>query len=291
MAEVLSHTIGDIQLRCRDCELDLSELDERLARKFHAEGYDRLATRSDLGYSYTSFQLDVLQGCKAVVQGELAPCSFYIKLAYMGLVADNGGARIADLPSPRIANVGLLAAVRYQAQPFLLAQIKGKAIDQNQLLIAAAAGKVDTTDMDESDPLAAALAREMSEELGIAPGELDLSPFHYVVSEWETGNINHTCLARNANLNEILNRFLTRTEQALKIDSDPANLEVAALALVPLNGKACGLFLNDIVTFTPGDGEIRTSIETYGPTSYTAAIIQHLQQADNRACLLERAGL
>ncbi len=291
MAEVLSHTIDEIQLRCRDNELDLSELDQRLTIKFHEEGYDRLATQSDLGYSYIDFQLKTLQSGNCTVQGELAPCSFYIKLAYMGLVSDNGGAQIVDLPSPRIANVGLMIVVRYQTQPYLLAQIKGNAIDRNQLLIAAVAGSVDIPDMNASDPLVAALARETSEELGVACGELNLSPFHYVISEWETGNINHTCVARNANLNEILNCFLTRTELALQVDSDRANLEVAALALVPLNGKACGTKLNDIITYAPEDGDIRTSIESYGLTSYTIAIIRHLQQADHRYCLLERSGL
>lgn len=291
MAEVLSSTVSEIRIRRRERELDLSELDPRLARKFHAEGYDRLAARNDLGYSYIDFQLHALGDGKEVVQGELAPCSFYVKLAYMGLISDNGDAMLADLPSPRMANVGLMAPIRYQAQPFLLAQIKGKAIDRNQLLIAAAAGKVDTTDTVDSDPFMAALERELNEELGIAAGELDISPFHYVVSEWESGNINHTCLARNANLNRLLDRFLARTEQALEIDSDPANLEVTALALVPLNGLACGPSLEDAVTFTPRDGDIRTSIESYRLTRYTTAIIRHLQSSDNRSCLLERAGL
>lgn len=297
MAHVIAHDLQRIDLSVRREELTFedSSLDPRVRDRFLARGFDRRATEADLGCCYVQLSLDDGDGSDGTGQrlrGELAPFSFYLKLAYMDLVADNGGEPIDDLPSPRLANVGLLVPLLYRDRPYLLGQIKGRALDRGQLLLVGAAGKVDAPALfGQAPPLIATLEREVDEELGVPLAQLDCGPFYYLIDEPENGNINHSCVARSATLELIFEQFGRLVEARLAEHGDPAQLEVSGLALVPLDLVHGPPVLHDILTFVPEGGELAAQRRDLQATAYTWAMLEHLARPEHRDLLLDRACL
>lgn len=294
MAQVLSDRVArfDVERRRGEVTADDPTVDPRVRERFLAAGYGARHTPADLGCSYRRFAVARQDGAD-IVTGALAPYSFYLKLAYMEVreAAVAAGGPGAAPASPRLANVGLIWPVVHEGRPHLVTQVKGRALDRGQILAVAAAGKIDAPSLFDEDPLRATLAHELADEVGLRLDDLTISPFAYVVDEPETGNVNHSAVCERGDLATIAAAYERHTDARLAENRDPATLEVAALALVPLDGSAAPPQLEAIVTITRHpSGRTTMHRQSYSATYYTWAILAHLRRPGALGWLLETAG-
>ncbi|MBW2999289.1 hypothetical protein KY339_01335 [Candidatus Woesearchaeota archaeon] len=311
MAKIGIKNIDSIKLnvipleRRFDSEGDLA-VDPRVAEMYVNKGHD-LAPKSwgeakILGVKHfnglmSSFtRILVYRDPKeTIVTADIAPTRYLIGQAMRDVVKESGGLTPENIKklSPDMANVSLVAPVKVEGKYFLLSQIKGKALGSGQVHSGLVAGNVDAKYLDTPNPLTATLRNECSEEVGMDLSYLGPTSFIFMVDERETGQVNFACVAKEADLHQILNSYEAMTRHKI---SKHENLEVMALSVLPIAGLALVPLeegkegLKNITCYKPTAGGLEERVEDRTVRPYTQATVDYISHKENVKFLLEKAG-
>jgi len=198
--------------------------------------------------------------------------------------------------NPQIANVSLLAPVRFEGRNYLLSQIKGETLDSGELLIPLIAGGIEGERVHEFWPfvkdnhkqLLRALRREGHEELDLRVEDLDPHQFIWMINEPDWGYVNFVSIAGSVDLYAILHSYEDSSKRQLGLEKE---LEVAALALIPTEGfrmeETQGkTTLKGITCYRPGINGLHPATEDVKLIPISKAILEHISNKENLRYLL-----
>ncbi len=232
-------------------------------------------------------------GKETIVAADIAPTRYLIGQAARDIMKQSvySEEEIQKM-IPCMANVSVLTPIKKEGKYYLLSQIKGKAIGSGQILAAPVAGNVDAKYLNAVDPLTEALKNECSEEIGMDLSYLNSTSFVCMIDDGAGGR-NFASVARNANLQEILNSYESDTKRKLAKNEQLelmalSVLPVAGLALTPLEDGNNGL--HNITCYKPTVDGLKEVVEDRGIRPYTEAVIDYVADQKNVKFLLEKAG-
>jgi hypothetical protein len=258
------------------------------ARARGAKNFNGLMTSAVELHSY-------IQDGQTIVSVTLAPTRYMVGQAFRDCVKEGHYASDEiQTASPDMANVSLIVPIKMNGSYYLLSQIKGKALGSGELHTGLVAGNVDAKYLSAPNPFIATLQNECSEELGLNLSYMDSTSFIYLVNERETGQINFASVARNADVNKILQAYESMTKQKLQKNEDLevmalANLPIAGLALTPLEGGSPEV--KGVICYKPSKDGLVTIVEDRKVRPYTAATVDYMKKSDqNQRFLLNKAG-
>jgi len=229
-----------------------------------------------------------------VVNATIAPTRYLVGQAMRDLMDTAGSVftqkEIQEM-SPDMAGVSLVVPVKLEGEYFLMSQIKGDALGSGQISAGLVAGRIDAKYLNHSDPLAATLHNECSEEVGMDLSCLDPTSVIYMVDERETGQVNFAYVARNADAESILHAYEASVKGKIpagkKLEvSGLANLPVSGIALTALEGNT----VRDITCFIPTEHGLEREVQDRQVRPYTQAVLDYLYKPENLKFLLEKAG-
>lgn len=228
------------------------------------------------------------------VVADVAPTRYLIGQALRDLTKE-GKYQENTFPqmSPDMAGPSLVVPVKIKGDYFLLSQIKGKALGSGEVHAALAAGNLDAVYLSSTNPLAATLQNECSEEVGLNLSTIDETSLAYMVDERETGQVSFAHVARNSDVKSIFNNYELSVKRKLTL-GEP--LEVMALALLPLERtqslaqEGSSLILRQITTYHPTVNGLVEKVEDRRVRPYTQATLDYLAKPENVKFLLEKAG-
>ncbi len=271
--------------------------DKRILDMYKAKGYDgapktkeESVARGVKGFNGLSSSVVELERNNLKYGWEnltvhLAPARYLYSQAMRDYVKENKlGIEEMQRISPKMANVSLLVPIGYGNSYYLLAQVKGEALGQGQILAALAAGGVDAKHLSgEKNPLIAALKAECSEEVGLDLTTVNSESFAFFVDEYELGNVNFAAVAMRVELQQILDAYDKSARAKL---ANKEKLEVAGLALLPIQGQ-----LGEVKCFFPSPTGLQEKMEKREVRPYTLAVREHLANGENLNILLNKADL
>ena len=313
MAKVIVKNIDKILLnvipieRRFDSEEDLA-IDSRVKDIYIKKGYesapksreeaDARGIKNFNGLMSSFPRINVyIDGKRTIVAADIAPTRYLIGQAMRDIMEHPAYNKVYNKKqiqkmSPCMANVSVLTPIKKEGKYYLLSQIKGKAIGSGQILAAPVAGNVDAKYLNAADPLTEALKNECSEEIGMDLSYLNSTSFVCMIDDGAGGR-NFASVARNANLQEILNSYESDTKRKLAKNEQLelmalSVLPVAGLALTPLEDGINGL--HNITCYKPSVDGLKEVVEDRGVRPYTEAIIEYIERPENVKFLLEKAG-
>lgn len=195
--------------------------------------------------------------------------------------------------SPHLANVASLAPIRFKDRFYLISQIRGKATHSGFLHGALSGGGITGAMVGEKDVLENTLRKEFGEELGSQTATYLASLCSFTpklfFGEYEMGLVNLTGILPQVDLETVLHHFETFTR-----DQDPETLETSGLGLIPLDNGARQLIetgrLSSVATYRPGKNGLEPHEEELPVIPYGHALIDWIQDEENKQYLIEQAG-
>ncbi len=222
----------------------------------------------------------------------LAPIRYLYRQAYADLLKaspltyEDQGAL-----SPNIFGTALIAPVLVDGKPYLLSQIKGKALGSGEVHAGLVAGGMKTSAASKPNPLLTTLRAETKEELGLDLDRLDTTDFSYVMDERETGHLGVYAVLRQTDLNNILGKYEAATKQRFDESKEPEVMGVANLPVGGLALEAIGAATETMRCFIPSPEGLIIKEENRRLRPPSVAWREHLQNPENLTVLLQRAGL
>lgn len=298
MAFIISDDFKSIELEFKNDEesfpVSKAVRDHYVARGFDKEPKSRAeadaANKRDfngLAVGAISWAID-----DRVLSLELAPVRYLFRAAY-GELVEAGKFNFTEqgLYSPAITGTAIVAPVIVDGRPYLLSQIKGKAVGSGEVHAGLVSGGIKGKALSRADPLVETLRGETKEEIGLAVSKLRASDFCYFMDERETGHLSIYAVARGLVLDDFLSQYEAITKNRLAHDKKPevmgvANLPVQGLALTALDSN------RDVMRcyFPSLNGlEIKEEPRDLRPPS--VAWRKYLSDQNNLAMLLGRAYL
>lgn len=237
-----------------------------------------------------------------VVAVTLAPTRYLFRQAMEDLVRQEilTSEEILQM-SPNLTGSSLLVVGRYNYSPVLIAQLKGDALGSGEIHGALAAGGMPghfVTDTKKYvDPVSACLKKEAVEEVGTSFESHGKRPY-LLVGEEETGQCSIANLLLGVlPLEDVLDAYQESVTASLKVDGDKKRLEVAGIAVLPLERTLFTIrdskrVLAGITCYTPkGDGTLERTIQDRGMRPYTQGVLNYLyQKSQNLTKMLDAIG-
>jgi len=237
--------------------------------------------------SFPSIRIYQEEG-ETIVIADVAPTRYLIGQAFRDLSQEENIEHNV-LPgfnnSPNMANVSLIAPIKFSRKYYLLAQIKGDTLGTGQIHSALVAGGIKAKYLSRPNPLIAALQKECSKEIKINLNHLNPSSIVYIVDEREIGKVNFAHIAKGTDLDTILESYEADVKEKL---INQEKLEVDGLALIPIENKTGKL--RKIRCFLPTKNGLTIKMEKREIRPYTQATLDYLQKPENVRFLLEKAG-
>lgn len=312
MPQVLFENISEIKLnvipieRRFDSEGDLS-IDEKVRETYIEKKYDSMPKTEE---EADARGLKVFNGLMSsfpriayysdgksnIVAADIAPTRYLIGQAMRDIIKqDELSEEEIRRMSPNMANVSIIVPVRYKGQYYLVSQIKGKALGSGEILAALVAGNVDGKYLFQNpkNPLIEALKNECSEEIGMDLSYLNSTSFICGLDDGAAG-INFVSVAKEANLDEILNSYAALTKQKIAKNEELelmalSMLKVSGLALTPLE-KNNRFEAQNVLCFYPNVNGLRETVENRVVRPYTESIAHYLSNQRNVHFILDKAG-
>ena len=314
MSHVEPFVIDEIRINLIPLErtIDSDTVDDRVRDEFLTRKYQDLPRSkeeakargmsrwSGLMSSFPEIRTYKVAPGRVIVSADILPTRYHIGEAfrnYQDRQEEEGHPLTQDTIeriSPNMANAHVMVPSKWNGQYVLLAQIKGEALGKGEVHSSVVAGNVEGRFIYAGeDPLIGSLKQECIEEVGLDLSYFNSTTWKYLINEKDTGQIAVVSIAREVELETVLNAYDANVRSKLgkeKLEVDGlVPLPMAGVVVIPLE-KGKGVTQGELLCYVPTPDGLKAVNQKRVLRPITVGVLKYLENAQNRKDMLETAG-